>query len=685
MGTTIIFLLLFIVTLALIAMLKETENFTEPNCADIIATPFGQSQVTINTPIIDARNSLTAQQQNGEQQDVLPYDPQYTGLFRVANYRYPGKQFFQRSQQLLDKIASECQRNVNTFKGFTDDESDDPRYHPPWSPFGLDAHFKDPAERERIRSQIRVNGNYHQSFTGTLQVDAPPSLNPAYHGPCMWARKGKGNYVPTRVPVPWSGSYSLYSPDACSQNLADRISITRFRLQHKANYNGIDPSSCHDFSNQNYDYEIVPFGVQDNGGVQFAYHSVTPKAKFACITYLDPQFNRTAPDIIVEAESLGGMVAIGNTGTAVLIAQIDNDALSTPKDYETVLKAVVVFWDQGELKWVRRVTDVFRKSKQTEQYVEDPDGYGDYVNHGDFEMNVHMVYDNTSKLIGITYSQTGGRGGHQGCNYYQLDLEGNVVYQTFSCSHCWGVRILPHESGDFPHVCQDDGYGIIRPENKSFGGRIQIERTKIPKLYGAPARLISLARRKNKEGYFIIYGTMQGQFDDSRATLTKYNTFFIQMDNMMNVVKKIPYHKNDTDEIYSCKLMPYKTSNPTDETYLLYYQTMSCCFDANTKAKAEFENLETPLFRSRNLVENNKCPLKNVLKVVRFNGSSFEELSGEFLISVKIPPSSEPHVDSNGDIIWATFPQREPGQPYTDDELKTMLFVKIRNCLSQPL
>lgn len=118
-----------------------------------------------------------------------------------------------------------------------------------------------------------------------------------------------------------------------------------------------------------------------------------------------------------------------------------------------------------------------------------------------------MVYDKTSDLLGVYFRVTGklsinsylfqgGRGAHWGGNMYQLDRKGNVVYQTFGCSHDMGGKLIPDSSGAFPFLCMDDGFGINRPLNKIYGARAQIKQEcDFAQAGYSPAILGSLVKR----------------------------------------------------------------------------------------------------------------------------------------------------------------------------------------------
>lgn len=70
---------------------------------------------------------------------------------------------------------------------------------------------------------------------------------------------------------------------------------------------------------------------------------------------------------------------------------------------------MVLYWKNGNLVFQRRLTDPYRLNPQTDDYIENITGNGDYIYTNDW---AQFVYDPTANLLGAYFKVTGGRGGH---------------------------------------------------------------------------------------------------------------------------------------------------------------------------------------------------------------------------------------------------------------------------------
>lgn len=540
--------------------------------------------------------------------EYLVYRSDYQGSYLKVNENIPGTNTERRGADINNKIARQCQENIQRFTG---------RGINPYDPTKWDTRMLESV------GMIPVGWADVSSTTG-------------FAGPCLWCPYGNGMYIPTEVPLPYSSMGAEQCPaigktGGCGTNLSSRLRTVKLQLKRPVTYEQF--LDCH----SSHEVHIVAFGVQPNGGMQFVFKP--QQYNRLHIVYLDASFRRYAADIVLEAVDVGGIAALNN-GTILLISQMDCDAQPHPDgNAKSVKKAVLVCWKDGKLAWSNMLTDQYRKmdydqpESSYQSYIPYPEGWGEYI--GTYESFADMKYDPVSGETAVFFRVADG-GGHWGSQFMRISATGQIVSKENGISHDMGGRIVMGYDGIFDYICNDDSFGFHHVR-----GRKRVVREMKEFVAGAsPARLGSLIQRKNRNGFVLAYTSKTPNYSFDPNDIGKEipnenpraSIFFLHLDTKMAPISRIPYFGNKDGHAYhyyNVHLMPYFYGS--DETYLLFYMQMCCSTQA--------------------------CAPSPCFQLIRFsNNGSFEPVTQvEIIPNAYIPNGQSPYVCANGNLVWMHF------------------------------
>ena len=573
----------------------------------------------INNPvgadaILDRRDET-----KGLYDDMTSLDPStYRGGFMVVNDAAPGTTVSLRSAELKASIAAQCLGHVQNKRGIQ------PYDATQWTPFSV---------RGVAAGWGMLNENYGTRFpTGFSQHKTPVA---AFGGPCMWCAKGVGSWIPqTLSTLPWTGSASAPPSAGTRPDLA--VVQTSSKLDGKPQVEGhrCYSGKCCSLPSQLHKF---PLGVQPNGGMQFLWKDEASTR--AHVTYFDPDFKQVG-QITFEADDIGGIVAF-DTGTVVLVSQMDCDAPMTIDANTGEAKAVVICWDKGKLLWAKRLTDPYRKTPTTEEYKEDPTGNGDYVGKLGCAQVAYSSHDDT---VAVYFRVTGGAladgGSHWGANVYVLRRDtGEVARQSFACSHDMGgkmVAVSSAKSGFF-HLCLDDGYGLNR--TATYGERVQVSKESTVVRAGRSGAFTgSLVRRPNDGGFFLAML--------SKAGKVFYDLYVLEFDANTNYTgRRIAFLEDPGYEKFNFHMVPMVPAGTAAgrEAYLMSWEVLD-----TGGCKTEIEG------------DLNFGPggVKEIrFRAVAFRDGKFEPIAPDLTttdLGKRMSPEDQPVRLSDASVAWAT-------------------------------
>lgn len=609
-------------------------------------------------------------------------DINYPGLYgamfdSVFNASTPGVNYAMYTPEVKAVINAQSSANYNNaaFKG-TGFGANNPHDPKAWHP---------------IRWGVNPDGRYQleDQFGSTGSVTVDGFQFKSFGGPGLWCDKGQGNHIPATVPLPFSSSlqqqpttvFTGASPTAAS--LSERISQVKVHIPYKVLHSGrVHGDNCAGFvGTHQYDSDQLPLAVQPNGGLQMAMrvdldtkigkaggfdqNGWSPR-KAIYVAYVNPTTLQLVGSFLVEGLHLGGIAAVGNTGTALLFTQKQCEATYISKSFQDLNKAVVARWDNGKLLWARQLTDVYRKSTKD---FSDKDGYGDYV-ESDFQFWSQLRYDSGANQIRALFPQTGGHGSHQGCSYYALDAAtGEVMFETPTCSHCWGSRLLPKADSSrlYSVLCLDDGKGVKRVADKSpldFSNVLYVTRgsnslssaaddnefKNCESWYGNTARLLNVVQGSSSQQFFAVVTTrrctkpLPPNGDETFPPTEKNKVRILELNGDTSLKKvhaiTIP-DTTGTAEPFHCHLVPYYLSGQ-EQTFLLYYMTFDCC------------DAEKEVYIWGPKVGQTQCPPKYMMAMIKFASDAFTFVGSPVETGVKMLTQNDPVPVNNG-LLWAFY------------------------------
>lgn len=459
-----------------------------------------------------------------------------------------------------------------------------------------------------------------------------------YRGPCLWCAKFDGYWIPETVPLPYDGSRGklpsvLDNLIGCPASFNDRFVQVTVNLPKRGRFNHVcNDASCVGYTgSQEMTSAYVKYDVSENGGIQLAWMEWHRYKGILHVTYMDNNFKRVAPDIIVEAVDIGGIVAF-NDGTVLLVMQKDCDGPTTADGSSGMFKAVLIYWKNGKLQWATRITD---------PWVTGANGGGDYLTIYTHAKYTHLKYDPVHQLLYCNVHTSGGRGGlepgggHVGGACCTVNMSGSIVSKTTCCSHPQGDRYVVR-NGVKANVCADDGWGI-QP-----GLQQEIGIAEWPDFLAGqcPVRLGSIVPKDTKNtGYFLAYlrkSAMKVGVDWADL----YKIFFLDLSNgnpngpsasLQNTSgKRIPYFntsKYEGSEIGNLHLLTY------GEGFLLHFTSFPCNSFRTQKQCKPTENYQQ----------------------IKWNGSTFIPISDVVQNEYRIYHSDDPYMYPTGDYMWATL------------------------------
>jgi hypothetical protein len=639
----------------------------------------------------DAPGQVSYAAPSAKPMDQTLLAPTYNGSYKATFGASPGMNFGDYPSALQASINAKAQANYANvaYRGTGFNNEYDERT---WTD---------------IRWGVKADGNYQlQPGVGTTGditfTDGQgnvQNMGPGYGGPGLWC--GRGVHIPAKVDTPYGGASVPFDPPTTKtgqegaaatlqQRMAQVLATVPYTIVHKGSEIG---DNCSGFAGiHQYDSEQLPIAVQPNGGLQVACevnlndkigkgsdNQHTRRAIY--VMYLDPRLTKVG-EFLVEALHVGGMVAIGDTGTAMLMSQKQCEATSINKHFQDLHKAVVAYWNNGALVWAKQLTDVY-KGRSFPEFETDPNGAGDYIEN-DFTFWSQMQYDAPSQTIRVIFPQTGGRGGHQGCSFYKLSIEGRVVYETPTCSHCWGTRLLPRRAGAdgsqsgggglHSVLCLDDGVGIKRVADGQQGAanasvlyntRTEGEFAKCASWYGNTARLLNAVARPREGGYFVTVTTractaeLETGMDESFPPTEKNRLRLLRLnaDTTLNKVHDIP----TALEPFHCHLVPYG-NDPARETYLLYYVGFANC-DAVSNVYIWGPREGQPVSEP-----------KYMYQIVEFRDDRFVVVKEAANVNAKMHTQTDPvHMPATGDLLWASYFRETSASPWK------IMFTHLKN------
>lgn len=265
---------------------------------------------------------------------TTPISPTIRSNYIQDNYGVPGMTYAFRSAALNQSIMDEAAKLLATNTGIT------PMNSSYWGTHG------------------------YQGTTENVIQDGNSA--PFYGGPGAWCFQGQNTSVPTTVPLPYQGAANANygSNGTCTSNFADRFQTFKFPLPDQMDWYFTGPIQCDAAA---YSHYILPISLQPNGGIQIAWKELN--ANIIHITYLDPYYQRVQPDITFPGFRMGGLIAF-DTGSAILISQFDCDAPSTADGNAYMGRAMLLYWENGQLVYARRLTDPYRSTPQSSAYAE---------------------------------------------------------------------------------------------------------------------------------------------------------------------------------------------------------------------------------------------------------------------------------------------------------------------------
>lgn len=644
-------IILPIIVFILIKMVSETRVHTKDHFSDDVCLqrPFVLTSSDSSIVRLPATTAVTLRPKALTSNVHMLYTDSYTGGFLKVNEDIPGTTTRQRSSTLNSQIQNECSVNIAKFasKGL------DPYEPKDWADGTNYGHGKH---------------GYMREMSGTYKGENVKG------GPCLWCPKGIGNHIPKTINLPYQGNIQLTGASSATscQTFATRFEKFVIELKEPSNF---FENYGHCSDGGHYDgHSLIPYDLQPNGGIQFAYHSRSRPFRVHLV-YLDPQFNRVHPDdIIMEGKHVLGVAALNN-GTITVLSQLDCDAPAARTPDASMIKAVAIRWENGTIKWAKRVTDPYRAGLQTDnedRYETMLDGVGTYI--GAFNYIHGMAFDRTTDQVSFHVDMTGDRGAHWGSRFFTITRDGRVVQDSFGCSHDIGSNIIA-DNGKFVQLCQDDGWGFHTPESEWFGPRRGIIKEFFLDGWHNSSRMGGIVKRKTAPGYFIPIGSLNDYVFDPREKDTPKDRvkmrlvpdhegnwlrylYIIELDAQLNATRRIPYFGNDRSDpkvdYNNFRMAPY--GNPNEETYLIYYTVHRDCQHVLEKG------VHTPVFQ-----------------VIRYENGTFVPVTPVYNVEdLYIPIGARILTYPNGDLLWAMFTD-EKGAPLKDGK-DHITFVRMKNC-----
>lgn len=478
-----------------------------------------------------------------------------------------------------------------------------------------------------------VEAPYNRGAVGKVDVvdqnnmvDASKGKVIAYRGPCLWCRKGQGDWAPEKVPVPWiaamtgSNAPSNQSIAALDNKTTLSFDSNRFdderfvRVKVPLGKRGqfgyvCNRCACIWLTGQEQAKNAsVRVAVQPNGGVQIAWQEWHRERGIVHVTYLKPDLTRAAEDIVLEATGIAGIVAF-DTGTALLVTQHDCDAPSNGDRAWKAIKPMLFRWDNGALKWKKRLMTQ-RKTAS------------DQVAGGDYALDVGrdnmLLYKNGKYHFSLvkSYGRRGivSGGGHVMYGAFVVsDTDGAILESTNMCSHPQGARVAANENV-VVRVCNDDVYGIqpgLSPEIKT------VAYGQSPVTFGSLAPIGPSADNK-----FVLVYTRRNESEIKAVVDGVYKHFNRVMVMTMRtepknattdlakpvgpVIKELPHSTlglSPIDDVYNLHLVPWRTSatGHSANTFLLHLTAVACCASTTSSCSVDSCSANTASCKPRDM------------------------------------------------------------------------------------
>lgn len=501
----------------------------------------------------------------------------------------------------------------------------------------------------------------------------------AYRGPCLWCAQYDGYWIPRQVPLPFSNSSgSSNMPDivknitVCSSDFNQRFLQVEVKLPKRAVFNPeCNSAGCVGFTGmEEMTSASVKFDVAENGGIQLGWIEWHRYRGIMHITYMDNNFKRVAPDVVMEALDFTGIKAFDN-GTLAMIIQRDCDAPAIADASLGAVKAVVVYWKNGTLQWATRLAN----------YWTDENGDGLYLAYYSHQKTSYLKYDAKSQLIYCNMNTSNRRtgltmgGGHLSVTTFTLNMQGQIVSTQQACSHPQGDRYVVR-NGVKAYVCMDDVWGIQPRLQREIG---------IPEWpdikYGqAPVRLSSIVPTDDTNREYLLAYLRK---PDNRTDKYKINFLLLENGNPQGTSASLSNKKGDRIlyfgtnelqasnlEVFNLHLMAYGSRTPHPQ-FLLHFTTVNCSSETTNEPCDPIENYQ----------------------LIQLKGDNLEKAGPLIQNKYRIYHNDDPFMYPNGDYIWATYGNidivpymwktKPANLPRRDTTTTTsVIFTLLKNCNS---